>query len=634
MKSKILLVIPFLFTLNANAQITESDIDDIITSEMIRQNLPGLAVGVYQKGMIEITKGYGHIDLDRTVPIDDKTIFRWASISKTLTAIAALKLMEINSNISISSLVTNHYPYWTEPQESLTIPDLSEKSKIRIRHLLTNRSGIAQYGEKVWDERESYKTDDGFNANSSVDAFKFFDLDANPGQEYKYSTQGFVLLGAVIDEVSDEGYPEFVYEHIEKPLGMPTLNISNGTFIGFQKSIDGIINTVDNESVEWVLPGGGWESNIKDLLTFAKEGILEKNILLNTERLWASDGYNEDNKPQAYKRGVWSFGTNNNLRVLHGGNHENLTSNLYIMPNRDIAIVLMIPMESADRNNITYRIVNKFVIPNIYKANDIETSPRDKCTSKMESSDKKFAGVWRKTTEDVLIRRGYSRVNFNKEYKFLRSNGYYLEDIEADKTDDGKILWNGIFKTGKGIKSMSLKLNLQEFREKWDRMNSMGLHLYDLETYVVNNKRYWAGLFRKETGKSALWRNFSASNFAVKKEEMKQLGLKLIDMEVYESGGELKWSGVWIPGDDGFINRDYNKQEFKNLISAAEKNGNLLIDIETYLKNGIQKWAGIWGKSAQRQLTTTGLLYCSFMNNHDNNSASEYELIDMESYQD
>jgi len=73
---------------------TASQIDAVVLDEMATQNIVGMAVGIVKNGNIDYARGYGHADLARRVPVTANTIFRWASISKTLTAAAALKLAE------------------------------------------------------------------------------------------------------------------------------------------------------------------------------------------------------------------------------------------------------------------------------------------------------------------------------------------------------------------------------------------------------------------------------------------------------------------------------------------------------------------------------------------------------------
>jgi len=624
----------------ASSVMSPEIIDDIIIKEMIRQNLPGLAVGVYKKGLINYTKGYGFMDLDHKIPITDNTIMRWASISKTITAVAALRLDEKSGNFSINDKVDLRYSHWTSKftEKDGTIREIKDKRKkstITVKNLLNNRSGINHYTEGLKKEDDEYPNswkkyesdNQDFIANSAVDIFRDARLDFKPDSTYLYSSYGFNLLGAVIDKNYFDGYPKFVKKNIKDVLGMSSLKISfNKHYKGFQKKTDGIINEKEIGSKVYTLPAGGWESNIQDLLKFAK-GILDEKLLRNTSELWKPEIY-ANGFGQQYKRGVFSSGFKESLEVWHGGNHSNVTTQLYLIPESDVAIVLMIPMQSADRFNIVNRIVDKMGTSMSFK-----TSSINKCNGVMGSSDKKFIGVWRKTSDDVIIRRGLKTINFNKEWNFLNSNGYHLEDIEVFKNEEGTLLWDGIFKKGSGKYAMWRNFDQTGFHNKWEEMNSLGYRLYDLETYVLNNKRLWAGLFKKGTGKAALRRNLSKSAFNYTIEEYKQLGLKLIDTEVFVSESEIKYSGVWIAGNEEIIfGVYYNFLDFSNYNRNITALGYRLIDIEPYTKNGSVTYVGIWDKSPQDQKYTLGINYCSFMDNHDNYSSEGYELIDIEFY--
>ncbi|MDP6250810.1 MAG: serine hydrolase domain-containing protein, partial [Verrucomicrobiota bacterium] len=67
-------------------------VDHAMLDEMARQELVGLAVGVIQDGQIKYLKGYGMADREQRVPVTRQTMFRWASISKSITAVAAMQL--------------------------------------------------------------------------------------------------------------------------------------------------------------------------------------------------------------------------------------------------------------------------------------------------------------------------------------------------------------------------------------------------------------------------------------------------------------------------------------------------------------------------------------------------------------
>jgi CubicO group peptidase (beta-lactamase class C family) len=630
-KIKLLQIITLL-SITTFAQINPNIVDQIIEDEMVRQNLPGLAIGVYKKGVINYTKGYGFIDVNNKTSITNNTIMEWASISKTLTAVALFQVMEKNDKIKLDDTVIKHYKHWTEKVDDKTVKDKTRKDKITLKHLLTHRSGINHYsrgrakkrGEYSNHHKDNYKSDNGkFNANSSVNLFREAKLDFNPGDKYLYTSYGYNLLGAEIDKKTN-GYENWVNKNIKNKLGLSSLRVAKGGFKGFQKSTDGIIKGKTSTSSEWVLPSGGWESNVKDLLKFAK-GILDGKLLKNTDSLWKDDGFkNSKNKPVKTRRGVLSEGSNNRHRIHHGGSHPNLKTFMYIKPNNNVAIVVMIPANYAQRENVVYRIINK--MKNISPKYTINDSPLNKCQAGMKSSTKKFVGVWQKTNKDVIIRRGYTTKNFNTEWKFLTSKGYYLENLEFSNN-----LWNGIFKEGRGKYAMWRNFDHASFNKKWKEMNNKGYRLYDLETYIINGKRKWAGLFKKGSGGYAMYRNYSTKDFGTKRKELAKDGYKLIDIEAYNTSNGLKWAGVWVAGKDGLLNRNYNESEFKVLVNNRDRQGYKLIDVETYKVNGKRKWAGIWEKSSQEQRTNFGEKYCNFMKLHDTYS-NQFELIDIISY--
>ena len=115
---------------------TPAQIDAIVLDQMARQNIIGMAVGIVRDGRIYYARGYGYEDLAHTIPVTTNTIFRWGSISKTLTATAALRLAEENPDFNLNDKVTEHVSYW---------PQHGNKGNIRIKHLLSNRSGISTH---------------------------------------------------------------------------------------------------------------------------------------------------------------------------------------------------------------------------------------------------------------------------------------------------------------------------------------------------------------------------------------------------------------------------------------------------------------------------------------------------------
>ena len=298
-----------------------AQIDAVVLDEMRRQNIVGMAVGIVRNGEIDYAMGYGYEDLKQEKPVTTHTIFRWGSVSKTLTATAALMLAEQNPAFSLYDRVTEHVHYW---------PADNNKRDIRIRHLLSHRSGIAHYRKTKgcfenphpdFDRRKH--PDKLFNAPQSVAVFRDQKLCFDPGTSYRYSTFGYSLLASAIEGGAGTSYANWVRKKIQIPLGMDSLQQASGERTGFDME-GNKLKQVTLGNAAWRLPGGGWESNIIDLAKFAN-ALLQGSLLNDTARLWTTIPGNP-----SYGYGIKY--TRNKSHVWHEGMHYNSRALLYLLP--------------------------------------------------------------------------------------------------------------------------------------------------------------------------------------------------------------------------------------------------------------------------------------------------------------
>ena len=138
------------------------------------------------------------------------TQFRWASISKPVTAIAALQLVE-KGLLDLDADVRTY------------VPEFPEKDfKITARQLLCHQAGIVHYDNgKVVPTEKKYKEAHPFaDVVTALDTFKESPLLSVPGEKYSYTTHGFILLSAVVQRAGKEKFADQVHTRIAKPLGM------------------------------------------------------------------------------------------------------------------------------------------------------------------------------------------------------------------------------------------------------------------------------------------------------------------------------------------------------------------------------------------------------------------------------
>jgi CubicO group peptidase (beta-lactamase class C family) len=315
---------------------TASQIDAVVLDEMNRQGIVGMAVGIISDGQILYASGYGYQDLAATKPVTTSTVFRWASVSKTLTASAVLKLAETDPQFSLDDRVAKYVAYW---------PRYGSKADIRIWQLLSHRAGIIHYRSKAgcfdnpWpDYRLSRYSSHYYNARQSVDIFSHQPLCFAPGTGFKYSTFGYSLLGATIEGATGKSYAAWINDNIKQPLAMQSLHQSTAKRAGYTMK-NGHLIPVSDGNVAWRLPGGGWESNIIDMAKFAN-AIIQGKLLKNTEYLWANVVGNH-----IYGLGM-KHNADNSL-VWHEGYHINNRSLLALFPDSPNRLGIVVLTNSA-----------------------------------------------------------------------------------------------------------------------------------------------------------------------------------------------------------------------------------------------------------------------------------------------
>lgn len=634
--------------------------DAAIREQMIMQNIPGLAVAVFQNGKITHLNAYGYSNTFEKTPITKESIMHWASISKSVTAVAAMQLdLDKTNDYEIYDLVLKHSDYWP-PGVSYTATDGTKgtdnrHSRIRIQHLLQNRSGINHYGRgrvndttrgdttlikssyvKYKNEKNStYESEkDGFNAISSVRIFNNSVLNFEPGRNYNYTSYGYNLLGATIDFRSPNGYVSWVKQNISDVANMQTFQIAKTDREGHTLNRDGLLKIDVTGDKESVLPSGGWESNICDLAKFAI-GLAEGAYYDKPNQLMWDPNNSTKQGSWRYGYGAKFRGFGANFEVNHGGKHDNHRSYMHFFPSDSTGIVLMAPAVYANLPHLAERVYKAMGIRKA-KYQNVKQEPLDYCREDMKSKGDMFNGVWRKTNgdADVIIRTGLPHKEFYEEYKRLRAVGYYCTDFEA-YVKNKELRWDGIFKKGSGKKAVWRNFNRPDFIKKFKAMIADGYRLSDLETYKLpNGERRWAGLFEKASGGYSLYINKSLEQFSDKIEEQKTQGKTLADVEVFEQNGNLMWSGIWKDGNENLFNVNLTPEQFDEMVNVRRANGYRILDIEHYLSgdptNFDWRVTAIWEKSNKDELYEEFNDFCTMGDSQTTHSYKGYELIDWE----
>lgn len=213
--------------------------------------IPGLAVCVSLDKQIIWNEGFGCADIENSKPATTTSRFRIGSISKSLTAIGLMKLVE-QGNISLSDPVIKH------------LPDLPFPEELTIRHLANHQSGIRHYKGLEMLSNIHYRSIEESLAPFINDRPKF-----NPGDSFLYSTYNYIVLSRLIEKVSQESFQDYTRKRVLNPLGMRH-TVNDLPVYGYKGYSSGRNSGKIRPAIEVDLSnkwaGGGFLSTPKDLV--------------------------------------------------------------------------------------------------------------------------------------------------------------------------------------------------------------------------------------------------------------------------------------------------------------------------------------------------------------------------------
>lgn len=185
-----------------------------ILDRMKYYHVPGVSVAVIDKGKIAWAKGYGIQETGGNAPITPETLFQAASISKPVTALGTLQLVE-KGILDLDSPVNDKLVAWKIPEN-----EFSEKEKVTLRRLLTHSAGLTVSGFPGYATSEQIPSlvqvlDGEKPANTSP-----IRIDMIPGSQWRYSGGGFVVAQLLVADVSGRSFQEYIKTTVLDPLGM------------------------------------------------------------------------------------------------------------------------------------------------------------------------------------------------------------------------------------------------------------------------------------------------------------------------------------------------------------------------------------------------------------------------------
>ena len=312
-------------------------VEAAITGTMSAERIPGLSVAVMTGSELRFAAGFGQADLENAVPATADTVYRLASVSKPITAVAALQLAE-QGKLDLDAPVQKYVPSFPLKPWPIT-----------TRALLGHLSGIRHYAEGEFESTRHY--------NTLADALAIFQDDPlaqEPGTKYLYSTYGFTLVGVVIEAAAGTTYAEYVRKSIFEPAGMAGARVDDVFEIiphraqGYQKGAGGTLQNAGLADTSYKIPGGGLCATAPDLVRFAVAVWNGTLLKPETRRAMFTSQKTRDGKRTGYGLG-WAvtMGRHGRKEIFHRGDQQRVTSLLYTEPDRGLAIALFANLEGT-----------------------------------------------------------------------------------------------------------------------------------------------------------------------------------------------------------------------------------------------------------------------------------------------
>lgn len=341
-------------------------IDTFVATEMARQKIPGLTVGVYSRGTVLLTKGYGLANVELNVPAKAETIFQSGSVGKQFVSAAIMMLVE-EGKISLDDSITQYFP------------DAPATWKpILVKNLLSHTSGLSEYesDERTGPKGPFYLRLD-FTEDELVKKIEAMPIEWAPGSKWDYRNTNYVLLGIMIHKITGKPYAQFLGERIFKPLGMTSTRLISDADIIPNRSSGYEIHDGQLKNQEWVSPtfnstaDGALYFNVLDLAKW--DAALYTTQLLkqsSLDRIWTVYPLN-DGKPNPADYGfAWEIGKQNeHKRIEHGGAWQGFTCDISRYPDDNLAVVVLTNLDAGHSNPaLIAHVVAGMVVPSLAPA--------------------------------------------------------------------------------------------------------------------------------------------------------------------------------------------------------------------------------------------------------------------------
>ncbi len=355
-------------------------IDSLYKKHGEDNHFPAISFGLVVDGQLVYKNSYGYTDVEKKIPATTSSLFRIASMSKSFTAMAILKLRDEGK------LDLDDPAYLYIPELKNLIYPTADAPPITIRHLITHGAGFPE--DNPWGDRQLADTD--------KDLMEFIGKQISfsnpPGIAFEYSNLGFALQGKIITKVSGMRYQDYIKKNILEPLGMKTTTYEYGdvaadklahgyrwlnekwneetllhdTKDGSWGAMGAMISSIDEFANYMAFHMSAWPPN-----NAKEDGPIKRSSVREMHHPWRWNGFNANFKfpdgrtcavTSAYCYGLaWLKDCDGKTYTSHSGGLPGFGSQWRIMPDYGIGVVAFANRTYAPMGTINLRVLDTLI---------------------------------------------------------------------------------------------------------------------------------------------------------------------------------------------------------------------------------------------------------------------------------
>ncbi len=328
-----------------------AQIEKAVSSFMSANTVPGISAAVVQDGQPAWSEGFGMSDLENFVPATSATLYRLASLSKTITATAVMQLWE-RGKLDLDAPVQKYCPAFPQKEAPIT-----------TRELLGHLGGIRHYNP---DGKGDIPEDSAKHFASMEESLQIFAADplvAKPGTKFHYSTYGYTVVGCVLEGAASRKYMDYVRENIFRPAEMEHTQADDLSAIvlhrarWYHKDASGTLRNAGVLDSSYKIPGGGMIASADDMARYEAAILADKLVQRSTREVMWTPQKAADGSQNGYALG-WGTSTVAGVKVVaHTGSQQGTSTSIILAPDRHAAVVVLANLDGVDAEALSAEIL-------------------------------------------------------------------------------------------------------------------------------------------------------------------------------------------------------------------------------------------------------------------------------------